>query len=476
MRVFNTITRKKEEFKPINNNHINMYVCGPTVYDLFHIGNARTFVVFDVVRRYFEYRGYTVKFVQNFTDIDDKIINKANENDEDISKVSEKYIGEYYKDSENLHIKRATINPKATENINEMIFLIDELVKNDYAYESNGDVYFNISSFKEYGKLFGQDIKTLKAGSRIQINKDKKDPLDFILWKKAKDGEPYYESPWGNGRPGWHTECCAMIGKYFKGETIDIHGGGFDLIFPHHENEIAQREVLSNKPLANYWMHCSFLNINKEKMSKSLGNFFTTREIIEKYSSNILRFFLLSSHYRNELYFSEDQLVWSNKSLSRIFNAYKFLDSYEEESKVDNIKERRYVDDINKFKDKFIERMDDDFNTSDGISVIFEFVKFINAYGDNFTEEDRVYAKNIFNEFFSVLGIEFEEDNQCRELSEEVREMIKTRWECKRERDFSSADKIRDSLLSLGIVLEDIPKGVRVINSKDNGIIDTILY
>lgn len=476
MRVFNTITRKKEEFKPINNNHINMYVCGPTVYDLFHIGNARTFVVFDVVRRYFEYKGYTVKFVQNFTDIDDKIINKANESDEDISKVSEKYIGEYYKDAENLHIKRATINPKATENINEMIFLIDELVKNDYAYESNGDVYFNISSFKEYGKLFGQDIKTLKAGSRIQINKDKKDPLDFILWKKAKDGEPYYESPWGNGRPGWHTECCAMIGKYFKGETIDIHGGGFDLIFPHHENEIAQREVLSNKPLANYWMHCSFLNVNKEKMSKSLGNFFTTREIVEKYSSNILRFFLLSSHYRNELCFSEDQLVWSNKSLSRIFNAYKFLDSYEEESKVKNIKERRYIDDINKFKDKFIEKMDDDFNTSDGISVIFEFVKFINAYGENFTEEDRVYAKNIFNEFFSVLGIEFEEDNQCRELSEEVREMIKTRWECKRERDFSSADKIRDSLLSLGIVLEDIPKGVRVVNSKDNRIIDTILY
>ena len=276
MKVFNTITRKKEKFNPINKEFVTMYVCGPTVYDLFHIGNARTFVVFDVVRRYLEYKGYKVKFIQNFTDIDDKIINKANKEGKHISQVSERYIKHYYEDADKLNIKRATLNPRATENIKEMIDLILHLIEKGFAYEVNGDVYFSIKCFSEYGKLFGQDIKTLKVGSRIEVNKNKKDPLDFILWKKSKENEPGYDSVWGKGRPGWHTECGSMIYKYFDGNTIDIHGGGGDLIFPHHENEIAQIEALTGKPLSNYWMHCSFLSINDEKMSKSLNNFFTT--------------------------------------------------------------------------------------------------------------------------------------------------------------------------------------------------------
>ncbi|EIA29479.1 Cysteinyl-tRNA synthetase [Candidatus Arthromitus sp. SFB-5] len=284
MKIFNTLTRSKEEFKPINKDIINMYVCGPTVYDLFHIGNARTFIFFDCVRRYLEYKGYSVNFIQNFTDIDDKIINKSLQENKTIYEISDKYIEEYYIDSDSLNIKRATQNPRATDYLNEIIELISELMDNRFAYEIDGNVYFSIREFRSYGKLFGQDLNTLKSGSRIKINENKKDALDFILWKKNKGEEPGYNSPWGVGRPGWHTECCSMIYKYFDGNTIDIHGGGMDLIFPHHENEIAQIEALGNKKLANYWMHCSFLNMNNEKMSKSLGNFLTVREVLNVYN------------------------------------------------------------------------------------------------------------------------------------------------------------------------------------------------
>lgn len=291
MKIFNTLTRIKEEFKPINKEIVNMYVCGPTVYDLFHLGNARTFIFFDCVRRYLEYNGYSVNYIQNFTDIDDKIINKSIKENRTICEISNKYIEEYYVDSDRLNIKRATQNPRATDCIEDMINLISKLMYSGFAYEIDGDVYFSVREFGSYGKLFGQDINTLKSGSRIKINKNKKDALDFILWKKNKENEPGYDSPWGIGRPGWHTECCSMIYKYFDGDTIDIHGGGIDLVFPHHENEIAQIEVLENKKLANYWMHCSFLNVGNEKMSKSLENFFTIREILNRYTGDVIRFF-----------------------------------------------------------------------------------------------------------------------------------------------------------------------------------------
>ena len=476
MKVFNTITRSKEEFKPIKENVVTMYVCGPTVYDLFHIGNARTFVFFDVARKYLEYKGYEVKFIQNFTDIDDKIINKANEENKTINQISEKYIDSYYEDADKLNIKRATYNPKATENIQEMVDVIDCLIKNEYAYEVSGDVYFSISSFPDYGILFGQDLKTLKSGSRVKINENKRDSLDFILWKKANEDEVGYDSPWGKGRPGWHTECCSMIHKYFNGEVIDIHGGGFDLIFPHHENEIAQIGALTGKPLANYWMHCAFLSINKQKMSKSLGNFFTTREILEKYSSSALRFFILSSHYRNELYFSEDQISWAEKSLERIYKCY----SYILEQKKLNLEEavNNYLEEIKNFKLRFIERMDDDFNTSDGISVIFEFIRYVNTYGNKFTFEELEFCCDFIDEFFDIFGIEYNknQDNKVSSVSEEVREMIIERYKCKKNKDFETADRLRNELINKQIIVEDIANGVRVLDLNTKELIDTILY
>lgn len=476
MRLFNTITRKKEEFIPRNKGIVTMYVCGPTVYDLFHIGNARTFIFFDTVRCYFEYKGYEVKFVQNFTDIDDKIIDKANKQGINICEVSENYIKEYYKDADKLKIKRATLNPKATENIDAMIDLIKNLIEGEFAYEVNGDVYFSIKSFESYGKLFGQDLSTLKSGSRIEINKNKKNPLDFILWKKSKIDEVGYDSPWGFGRPGWHTECCSMIYKYFGGETIDLHCGGFDLIFPHHENEIAQMEVLTNKPLSNYWMHCSFLSINNQKMSKSLNNFFTTREILEKYSGNCLRFFVLSSHYRSELYFSEDQLVWAEKSLDRIYKCYISLLEF----KANKLKgfECVHEDKLKYFEDRFFEKMDDDFNTSDAISVIFEMIKYINSYLINFNDFEIDKCKNILESFLGVLGIDIKECvNLTNEnLDEKIRDMVYKRYDYKLKKDFNSADYLRNELLNMGISLEDIKNGVRVFDLNKNVLIDTIFY
>lgn len=477
MKVFNTITRKKEEFNSINKDFVTMYVCGPTVYDLFHIGNARTFVVFDVVRRYLEYKGYKVKFIQNFTDIDDKIINKANKEGKHISQVSERYIKHYYEDADKLNIKRATLNPRATENIKEMIDLILHLIEKGFAYEVNGDVYFSIKCFSEYGKLFGQDIKTLKVGSRIEVNKNKKDPLDFILWKKSKENELGYDSVWGKGRPGWHTECGSMIYKYFDGNTIDIHGGGGDLIFPHHENEIAQIEALTGKPLANYWMHCSFLSINDEKMSKSLNNFFTTREILSKYSSNCLRFFILSSHYRNELCYSEQQIIWAEKSLERIYKCYfSILDK--EKGKIENVHDK-HISEILNFKDKFIEKMDDDFNTSDGMSVIFEFIRYVNSFLFEFTSSELKYCKNILVELLDILGINIKEIVERGSkiiLTQEIKNIIMQRYECKKNKDFVSADSIREKLLKMNILLEDIQDGVRVIEADTNVFVETILY
>lgn len=470
MKIYNTLTRRKEDFKTVNDKIVNMYVCGPTVYDLFHVGNARTFVFFDVVRNYLEYKGYSVKFIQNFTDIDDKIIKKANDENKTIYEISNKYIEEYYEDANNLNIRKASLNPKATDNVHDMINFIVELIENGFAYVVDGDVYFSIESFKEYGKLFGQDLDTLKTGARIEVNKKKKNPFDFILWKNAKDGEESYECPWGKGRPGWHTECSAMVRKYFGGETIDIHGGGFDLIFPHHENEIAQTEALQKKPLANYWIHCSFLNIENKKMSKSIGNFFTTRDILNDYGSNVLRFFILSSHYRNELCFSEEQLIWAKKSLDRIYKVYDILSTKKDFSIQDIIL------DINIYRNKFVDRLDDDFNTSDAISVMFEFCKFINSNLEKLSESDCKKFKILFDELFNILGIIVNSKQQEKVLDDKIKDLVMKRYNAKKNREFSLADSIRSELLNMGIFLEDISGGVRVGTVNDNKILEVINY
>ncbi len=477
MKVFNTMTRKKEEFRAVNGGNVNIYVCGPTVYDLFHIGNARTFIFFDVVRRYIEYLGYSVKFVQNFTDIDDKIIHKSNQRNMSVHEISDQYINDYYKDADKLNIKRATLNPRATENIDEMIDLIRKLLDKGVAYEIKGNVYFSVSRFDRYGSLFGQDIGTLKAGLRVELNDEKKDQLDFVLWKRAKDGEPSYESPWGLGRPGWHTECCSMINKYFGGNTIDIHGGGIDLVFPHHENEIAQVESLKDRSLANYWMHCAFLNIDKKKMSKSLNNFLTVRDLLNKYSGNSIRFCMLSSHYRSQLNFSEEQIIWAEKSLDRVFKCYNSILDDEICTKIDGCE--KHTSKMNYFKGKFIDKMNDDFNTSDAISVMFELVKYVNFYRNDLGVCQLNNCKDIMDVFFEILGICVNNDiclNLEKVLSKETREIILKRYEFKKNKQFKFADSIRETLLCDGIILEDIVNGVRVIDSGTGSLIETILY
>lgn len=336
MKVYNTLTRKKEEFIPITQGEVKMYVCGPTVYNFFHIGNGRTFIVFDTIRRYFEYRGYKVKFVQNFTDVDDKLIKKANEENITLRQIGDKYISEYYKDADGLNIKRATVNPRATEYIDEIIKFVEELIQKGFAYEVDGDVYFSTKNFTTYGKLSGQNLDDLQAGARISVDERKKDSMDFAIWKAKKEGEPGWECPWGEGRPGWHIECSCMA-KNILGDTIDIHAGGSDLVFPHHENEIAQSEALTGKTFANYWMHSAFVNINNEKMSKSLNNFFTAREILERYDADVIRFLMLSGHYRVQLNFSEDLLESAKASVERLYNAVSNLENLLEESCVEEI-------------------------------------------------------------------------------------------------------------------------------------------
>lgn len=472
MRIFNTLTRSKEEFVPINDKIVNMYVCGPTVYDLFHIGNARTFIFFDTVRRYLEYKGYEVNYIQNFTDIDDKIINKSLEENKTIAYIGEHYINEYYVDADNLNIKRATVNPKATENIDEMISLISELINNDFAYVVDGEVYFSVRSFKRYGNLFGQDIGTLKSGSRIQVNNKKKNALDFILWKKSKEGEPGYDSPWGYGRPGWHTECCSMIYKYFDQSTIDIHGGGFDLIFPHHENEIAQIECLSDKKLANYWMHCSFLNINDEKMSKSLGNFLTARDMLKDYSSSVIRYSILAVHYRTTLSFSYDQIKASEKSLYRINNTYKTLLKMKDH---DDLVIDGDASIVKEYKSRFIDKMDDDFNTADAISIIFEFIRHVNKNIDSLNKFEIEEGISLIEDFYSIFGIrDFELLKKECDLPDEIISLIKERYNLKKNKEYQKADLIRNDLEARGFLLEDIKGGTRVLDINTKKVISTI--
>lgn len=461
MKIYNTMTKKKEEFVPIKPNEVSMYVCGPTVYNYFHIGNARTFIVFDTVRRYLEYRGYTVKYIQNFTDIDDKMIKRSNEENTTVRELGDRFISEYYQDADKLNIKRATTNPRATEYINEIISFVKDLIDEGYAYEVDGDVYFETKKFKGYGKLSGQNIDDLLSGARINVDERKKDPMDFAIWKNQKPGEPAWESPWGFGRPGWHIECSCMAYNLL-GETIDIHAGGYDLIFPHHENEIAQSEARSGKPFAHYWMHAAFLNLNNQKMSKSLNNFFTAREILEKYDADVLRLFMLSGHYRTQLNFSMDLLESTKSAYERIKNTISNLQNMLNEVKSDELMEGEieYIKNIDSYRDKYVEKMDDDFNTADAISVIFDLIRDINTNIQNASSKALIYhCLDIIKELGSPLGIL--QNTSKGNIDEEIEKLIEERQKAREERNWALSDKIRDDLKNSGIVLEDTPQGVR---------------
>ncbi len=463
MRIYNTLTGKKEEFVPIDPDEIKIYVCGPTVYNYFHLGNARPFVVFDTLRRYLEYKGYKVKFVQNFTDVDDKIINKAREEGVSASDISEKYIREYYKDAEKLNVKKATVHPKVTENIKEITDFISTLIDKGYAYDVNGDVYYSTRKFKGYGKLSGQNIEDLEAGARIQVGELKRDPMDFALWKaKKSEDEIAWESPWGQGRPGWHIECSVMSNKYL-GDTIDIHAGGQDLEFPHHENEIAQTEAYTGKKFANYWMHNGFITINKEKMAKSRGNFFMVRDILDEYDGEVVRYFLLSGHYRNPIDFSKELMEQAKNSLARIRNTKINLEHFIENAKGSmNEEERKQLEKQAVYKEKFKESMEDDLNTADAISAIFELVKEINTVtSENSTKEFCEKELGLLTELSGVLGLL--KENEKSDIPEEVSNLVEERQAARKAKDFARADEIRDELKRRGITLEDTPQGIRVI-------------
>ncbi|BDR82297.1 cysteine--tRNA ligase [Clostridium tetani] len=461
MKLYNTLTRQKEEFIPLKTGEVNMYVCGPTVYNFFHIGNGRTFIVFDTVRRYLEYKGYKVKFVQNFTDIDDKMIKRANDEGITVKELGERFIGEYYKDADSLNIERATVNPRATEFMEEIIQFVKELVDKGYAYEIDGDVYFHTKRFNEYGKLSGQNIEDLQAGARINVDERKKDAMDFAIWKKQKPGEPAWESPWGMGRPGWHIECSCMAHNLL-GDTIDIHAGGHDLIFPHHENEIAQSECRTGKPFAKYWMHSAFLNIDNKKMSKSLNNFFTAREILEKYDADVVRLFMLSAHYRAQLNFSEELLQSAMSAVERLYNAIYNLENLANEVKRNDLneEEKKYIKKLDEYREKYIEKMDDDFNTADAIAVIFDMIRDINSNVKSDSCKKIIeYALSIIRELGSPLGIlqKSTEEN----VEDEIQQLIDRREKARTEKNWALADEIRDGLKERGILLEDTPQGVR---------------
>lgn len=461
MKIYNTMTRSKEEFIPINDKEVRMYVCGPTVYNFFHIGNARTFIVFDTIRRYLEYRGYNVKFIQNFTDIDDKMIKKANDENITVKELGDKFISEYYKDADKLNIKRATVNPRATEYIDEIIEFVKDLIDKGYAYEVDGDVYFKSKKFDEYGKLSGQNIEDLQAGARIDVDDRKQDPMDFAVWKKEKPGEPSWECPWGKGRPGWHIECSCMAHKLL-GKTIDIHAGGTDLVFPHHENEIAQSEARNDAPFAKYWMHAAFVNVNNQKMSKSLNNFFTAREILGKYDTDVIRFFMLSGHYRTQINFSLELLDSAKASVERLYNAIGNLENLLSEVSEEDIKdnEKAYLDVLNGYRDKYIEKMDDDFNTADAISVLFDLARDINSNIDATSSKFLVnYSLELIRELGTALGI-LQKSTKI-DLASEIEALIEERQKARKDKNWALSDKIRDDLKARGIVLEDTPQGVR---------------
>lgn len=464
MKIYNTLTKKKEEFIPIEEGKVKMYVCGPTVYNLIHIGNARPMICFDTVRRYLEYKGYDVNYVSNFTDVDDKIIKKAIEEGVTAEEISQRYIAECKKDMEGMNIKPATTHPLATQEIGGMIDMIQTLIDKGYAYAVNGTVYYRTRKFEGYGKLSKKNIDDLEAGHRsikVAGEDEKEDPLDFVLWKPKKDGEPYWESPWSEGRPGWHIECSVMSKKYLA-DTIDIHAGGEDLIFPHHENEIAQSEAANGVPFAKYWMHNAFLNIDNKKMSKSLGNFFTVRDISKEYDLQVLRFFMLSAHYRNPINFSHDLMESAKNGLDRIITAVSNLTELENIAKDGEItsKEKEVLDTTNEVFNKFEASMDDDFNTADAIAAVFELVKLANT--NSSTDSTKTFISQMKKKIITltdVLGLKVEKENEM--LDEEIDSLIAQRQQARKDRDFKRADEIRDILLEKGIVLEDTREGVR---------------
>ena len=464
MKIYNTMSRKKEELKTIVPGEVKIYGCGPTVYNYIHIGNARPICVFDTLRRYLKYIGYKVTYVQNFTDIDDKIIKKAIEEETDYKTVSEKYIEQYKVDAHGLNVLDADISPKATENIDGMIELIEKLVEKGYAYVlQNGDVYFRTKRFKEYGKLSHQPIEDLESGARIAVDEIKEDPLDFALWKSAKPGEPYWETSWGKGRPGWHIECSVMSMRYL-GKTMDIHCGGQDLIFPHHENEIAQSEACNNVPLANYWMHNGYINIDNQKMSKSKGNFFTVRDVADKYGYAPIRYLMISSHYRTPINYSVEIIEQCKSALERLQNCkdnLKFIMDNAKDNKTENIEKHDSI--LNEYKCKFKDAMDDDLNTADAIAVVFELVKNINVNitlenGTSYEVAKKYY--DLLTELLEVLGLNFN-NSENESLDEEIQRLIDERAQARKNRDFKTADKIRDDLKARNIILKDTPNGVK---------------
>lgn len=458
--IYNDLTGKKEPFVPIREGHVGFYVCGPTVYDFFHIGNARPFVVFDAFRRYLELSGYEVSYVQNFTDIDDKMIKRASEMGITVAELAKRYIAEYYADADSLGIKRATFNPRATHEIDEIIKIVSRLIEKGHAYVSGGDVYFGVDSFSEYGKLSKQSLADLKSGARVEIDEDKKHPLDFALWKAAKPNEPFWDSPWGKGRPGWHIECSAMSTKYL-GDTIDIHGGGSDLIFPHHENEIAQSECASGRKFVNYWIHNAFITIDKEKMSKSLGNFLTVRDIRNTYSPLVLRYFLLCAHYRSPINFSEDGLKQAQSALERISNCYAEL-KFAAENRAEGAPDMVLRESIAKAVSGFTESMDDDFNTAGALGYIFDAVRAVNVHLSENACLDMQALKEAV-EFLDKINMVFgffsssDEDND----NAEIEALIAERAEARKAKNFKRSDEIRDLLASMGITIEDTPQGTR---------------
>lgn len=461
MKVYNTLTRKKEELVPITPGEIKMYACGPTVYNYIHIGNARPLCIFDILRRYLEYRGYKVTFVQNFTDIDDKIIRHANEEHVDFSEISERYIKEFWTDADGLNVRHATVNPKATENIDAIIHIISTLIEKGYAYEAQGDVYFSTEKFKDYGKLSHQPLEDLEAGARIMVGEVKREPMDFAVWKAAKPGEPAWDSPWGKGRPGWHIECSAMNWRYL-GDTIDIHCGGQDLIFPHHENEIAQSECFTGKPFAHYWMHNGYINVDNVKMSKSLGNFFTVCDVAEKYGYEPIRYLLISAQYRSPINYSTDIIEQCISALNRLYTCRDSLDfELKNASDAEHDGDRAIIDGFGKYREQFIDAMDDDLNTADAIASIFELVRDINTNVVGKTPSKALVegAISVFDELTGVLGLVY--NRKTETLDSDIEALIEARTNARKEKNWAEADRIRDQLKEMGIVLEDTAQGVK---------------
>ena len=476
MKLYNTMTNKIEEFKTIEENKVKMYVCGPTVYNYIHLGNARPIVVFDTLARYFEYKGMEVEFVQNFTDVDDKIINKSMEEGTSASEVSEKYIKYFFEDISKLNILESVKRPKVTENMVEIIEIIQKLIDNGFAYEKDGDVYFEVKKYKDYGKLSNQKIEELELGARIDVSEIKKNPVDFALWKKKKDGEPFWESPWGQGRPGWHIECSAMAKKYL-GDTFDIHGGGQDLVFPHHENEIAQSKCAYHGNFANYWLHNGFIQINGDKMSKSLGNFFLLREILEKFSGNVVRLFILSTHYRKPINFSFENMEDTKKALQNIVKSMNKFENIVEEyknEKIESVKNLEFSQKIDEFDKKFEEAMDEDMNTPQALATIFDQIRetnklistneneFSTIYYEIKKSYDSLKAKieNVFGISIEVENAVKEEDGENMELTKKLIELlIKLRSEARSEKNFKLSDEIRDELKKLGVEIKDNKDG-----------------